>query len=596
MLPNKSKKKQHGGLESSSTKDAANSNLKTGSVSTGHPAISHKPSAFYRKDKTTVSMYTGERNTHSKVHLNGSITLPHRKPWRSQTFVPGVPPQGTPESQAISLLKDTSPVSSSFAKKSFHEEEPQQFSTYGSLATATVFTCNFCGKNFSKVESLETHKKCHKVDKVITLDANLIKEGKIFVNGMNIDISPIIRLRKLSSSETIHSEVKSEGVRDSPPGGFVFTHKKYGPIKTYGSHPGARGFRETSTTAIGKKMLGDSEKVSPLPGEFTLSKLRQRFHVMTDEGHDTPTMSRSQSDSHITIDLAVPRAGMTCTYTAKSSIKVNAKAQITEIYNDEAAKNESKTSKYVQRITSADRSTLYPLPPPIMSTPPIKSNRIASSENDNLNIQVIEFPPEVKKGNEKKSSTDRIHASGKTKGKQGKPVKESKTPKKTTKKVHRSKQLDRKQTVEKTTTKSTGAPTTSQKKQRNVKSKSKGKNVTAQKLQEPRKQKDKAKEANSKITEDMRQIVKQTNEIDLRDKHKFSPENYEKMKSNAWKYDIMLPSMVPPIGMARYFRHRLHNLLTKGKITNFLMLLVIILVLWTHATRSFNFLAGLNSQ
>ena len=590
MLPNKSKKKQHGGLESSSTNDAANSNLKPGAVSTGHNVICHKPSAFYRKDKTAVPMYTGERDTHSGVQPNGSITLPYGKPWRSQTFVPGVSPQGAPKLQAISLLKDTSPVSSSFAKNSFHEEEPQQFSTYGSLATATVFTCNFCGKNFSKVESLETHKKCHKVDKVITLDANLIKKGKIFVNGMNIDISPIIRLRKLSSSETIHSEVKSEDVRDSPPGGFVFTHKKYGPIKTYGSHPGARGFRETSTIAIGKKMLGDSEKVSPLPGELTLSKLRQGLHVVTDEGHDTPAMLRSQSDSHITIDLAVPRAGMTCTYTAKSSNKVNAKTQITEIYN------ESKTSKHVQRITSADRSTLYPLPTPIMSTPPIKSNRIASSENDNLNIQAIEFPPEVKKGNKKKSSADRIHASGKTKGKQGKPVKESKTPKKTTKKVDRSKQLDRKQTVEKTTTKSTGAPTTSKKKQRNVKSKSKGKNVTAEKPQEPRKQKGKAKEANSKITEDMRQIVKQTNEIDLRDKHKFSPENYEKMKSNAWKYDIMLPSMVPPIGMARYFRHRLHNLLTKGKITNFLMLLVIILVLWTYATRSINFLVGLNSQ
>ena len=515
-----------------------------------------------------------------------------KTPWPSQAFVPGVSPQGTPKSQALSLLKDTSPVSSSFAKRSIHEDDPQQFSTYGSLSTATVFTCNFCGKNFSKAESLETHKKCHKVDKVITLDSNFIKEGKIVVNGIDIDISPIIRLRKLSSSETIHSEVKSKDVRDSPPGGFVFTHKKYGPIKTYGGHPGARGFRETNTTAVGKKMLGDSEKVSPLPVELTLSKLRQGFHVVTEEGHDTPIMSRSQSDSHITIDLAVPRAGMTCTYNAKSSNKVNAKAQIIEMHNDEAAKNESKTVKYVQKITTADRTRLYPLPTPIMSTPSISSNR-KSNENDNLNVQAIEYPSEVKQGHKKKSSVDRMDASSKTKGKQGKVVKESKNSKKTTKKVD--KKLDRKKAVKKTTTKSTGTPATSKKKQRNVKSKLKEQKVTAEKPQEPRKQKDKAKEANSKITEDMRQIVKQTNEIDLRDKHKFSPENYEKMRSNAWKYDIMLPSMVPPIGMARYFRHRLHNLLTKGNITHFLMLLIIILVLCTQNTMSFNFLFELNS-
>ena len=568
MLTNKSKKKQQGGLETSSAKDADHGNLKTGAV-TGQPVITHKPSAFYKKDKIAVSMYTGEGDGHSKTHPNGSITLPYKKTWRNQAIAPGVSLQGTPKLQALDLVKNTSPVSPSFTKRSFNEEDrPQPFSLYGHLSTATVFTCNFCGKNFSKAESLETHKKCHKADKVITIDANVIKKGKIVINGIDIDISPIIRLRKLSSSETIDSEVNSECVRDSPPGGFVFTHKKYGPIKTYGNHPGARGFRDISSTSLDKKLFGDSEKVSPLPGELTLSQLRQGFHAVTVEGQDTPTSARPQNDSHIRIDLAATRAGMKCTYTAKSSNEVNTKAQITEIYSDEAARNESKASKSVQRITSTDRLILYPSPAPIMSTPPIKSNRIGSSENENLNIQTIESLPEKKKGNEKKSSN--VDATGKTKGKRGKRVKESETPRKTTKKAvgGKVKQLDGKEIVEKVTTKSTGTTKISKKKQGNIQSKSKEQNVTAEKPKAPRKQKDKAKEGSGKITEDMRQIVNQSNEIDLRDKRKFSAENYEKMKNNAWKYDIMLPSMVPPIGMARYFRHRLENLLTKGKITN----------------------------
>ena len=75
----------------------------------------------------------------------------------------------------------------------------------------------------------------------------------------------------------------------------------------------------------------------------------------------------------------------------------------------------------------------------------------------------------------------------------------------------------------------------------------------------------KSKERNSKITEEMRQIVKQTNEIHLRDKDKFSPENYKKMKDNALKNGVTLPSMVPPTGMAKYFRRRLNLLLEEGR-------------------------------
>ena len=587
MLPNKSKKKQHGGLETSSAKDAANSNHKTGVVSAGHTGISHKPSTFYKGDKTAITMYTGERDSHSKSHPNGSIALPHKKTWRNQTIVPGVSLQGIPKAPTLALLKDTSPVSPSFLKRSFNEDDgPQQFSAYGSLSPDTVFTCNFCGKNFSKAESLATHKKCHKVDRVITLDANVIKEGKIVIDGIDVDIAPIIRLRKLSSSNTIPSEGKSGGVRDSPPGGFVFTHKKYGPIKTYGSHSGAKGFRDTTAMTIGKKMLGESEKVSPLPGELTLSKLRQEFNnAVTEE--DNSTSSRPQSDSHIRI--AVKRAGMTCTYTGKSSKKVSAKAQITDINDDEADRNESKTSRYGQKITSVDRPALYPIPTPIMSTIPIKSNRLASSDNDSSNIPAIGVLPEVKKGNAKKSSNvDRKDAPGKTKGKQGKLVKESKPLQKRTKKQDGStaKKIDRKETVEKITS------TTSEKKVGNVKNKSKKQNVIAVKTQKEPKQKGEAKGADSKITEDMRQIMKQTNEIDLRDKHKFSPENYEKMKTNAWRYGIMLPSMVPPIGMARYFRHRLENLMIKGKITTFLMFLIMILTILVPCYYVYNFSFG----
>ena len=381
--------------------------------------------------------------------------------------------------------------------------------SYGHLPICTVFTCDICDKSFSKADSLETHRKCHK-SKIITLDPNLIKEGKVIIDGLNVNISPCIKLHKLDYPEALPRSA-GKGERGYNSAGKCID-ERYSNIRTYGSHIGTKGLRDTSSRESTKKQSIDMEITPPLPGESYFSQIRQQFpaaSISMSKSQEVVSWSQelvtvSEDDSHISIGVANRHAGMKCTYASKSSNKPN-KHQINTSRNTD-------TSIYDGNLTAFGKdefgrktgSKLDPIPKPTMSTPPISSTKpMALVKTNNLNGT----PGKQSTEKSKTKSPNNINsdtASTKTSKKQSELINgEISTVKNKTPTVLKPKAENE-----------THVKNTSQQKVPNV---DKGNdNVDEEEDEDQPKEK-----SNIKMSEEIRQIVRQTNMIDLRDKHKY---------------------------------------------------------------------------
>ena len=434
-----------------------------------------------------------------------------------------------------------------------------------------------------------------------------------------------MKLRRLHSTDTLCKGLNQTPLVDngqinhynnSVQSTFEFSKKKYNSIKTYGNLSGFKSFRDTNSTETSKRTLAGSEIVSPLPGESVLSKLRQENRVKDRHSIVPVEDSRQQNNHQITVGLTASHAGMKCTYASMElpeQLRVNTNSNFPTAFgaklyplpepkmstraivhhSSTVVTTDNDTGIYKGgtlniRHTSGKKKLNKETDTSPLNESDDKFDRIsrltATEKNDVLakqnmtdkyNIKQKEKAKTVNSGNilirdddshkakknieeQNEVMIERVMAvtdNGKnsnviTKINSNKDNSESETAK-----IGEAKQKNQKELEVKHTDQNI------RKKDEKVKRKE-----TNQKRKEDDKQiEEKTKESKRHVKNEMRQIVKSTKEIDLRDNHMHTAEMYEKIKANAKKSGIPLPSQAPLTGMARYFRQRLTLLNREGR-------------------------------
>ena len=554
MLQNKVKKKSRDTVDTSgaknsgvtSVKDVASGIIRTSGIpmdGTTHVGL-FQPSAFYKDvNGTSTEGSKTKATTIGATHTLETTAVSSRKPWHPEmtNHKQGVNSAANEKTQSVSssdqdmtLSQETgkskastkseivSPETQALVRYSKSYGEKEISPSYGDIPISTVFTCDICGKSFSKVASLEKHRKCHK-NQIITFDPNLIKEGKVIIDGLNTNISPYIKLYKLDSAGILPRPVEITSHQEK------YEEKRYINIRTYGSHSGTKDFRDTSGRNTSKKHSHTSQITPPLPGEFVLSQIRQELTpVSVQQGHNQISVSRSRSqEPHISIDLAsprAPRAGMKCTYASKANNKSNK-------YQLNTNTPETQTGLYVSDGFAIPGTgpldgyklgkKLDPLPKPIMSTLPIQSKRpMAPMKKTNVNNQ----------NNTKSDKNSTVTSESSATGGQ-----DSETLKKKDNEILKKKDnetLNKKtQNTKKPTEMVNGEISTGKTKPTaDVRPKTTDRDTDTKELnqQDPiKKEKNAGDESQSgekpksKLTEEMKQLMKQTKAIDFREKHRY---------------------------------------------------------------------------